>query len=91
MYDDDDGDGIGAISLLKRMETKSSIGDAHARVSSIRGQITQDESALPVHQKNRREMLRDLKPFQRRVNEGTLREMKTGLSIRQSRRISMIV
>ncbi len=73
-YDDDEGDGIGAISLLKRMETKSSVADAHAKVSSIRSQLTQDESTLQLHQKTKRDWFRELKPFQRRVDEGTLIE-----------------
>lgn len=72
--DDDDGVGIGAISLLKRMEMKSSVADAHARVSTIRAQITQDQSTLPQHQERKRNMFRQLKPFRRRVNEGTLSE-----------------
>jgi hypothetical protein len=50
--DDDYDDGMGAINLLQRMETKSSVADAHARVSAIRSQITQDESTIPDYQNN---------------------------------------
>eukprot|EP00984_Skeletonema_dohrnii_P003560 scaffold1199_cov150-Skeletonema_dohrnii-CCMP3373.AAC.10 len=72
--DEDDEDGIGAISLLRRMETKSSVGEAHARVSSIRSQVTQDEATIPELMRQKLIVYRELKPFQRRVNEGTLEE-----------------
>ena len=73
-WDEDGEDGIGAISLLRRMETKSSVGEAHARVSSIRSQITHDESTIPDFMRQKLSVYRELKPFQRRVNEGTLEE-----------------
>ena len=72
--DDDDDIGMGAINLLQRMETKSSVADAHARVSAIRSQITQDELSIPDFQKHKLEAFRELRPFQQRVKNGTLAE-----------------
>ena len=48
--------------------------EAHARVSSIRSQITHDESTIPDFMRQKLSVYRELKPFQRRVNEGTLEE-----------------